>query len=90
MLVADPTAQIALVGEIEPNRDQHRPARRRGLHQLRVLERGRAAAIRDRRESLGVCGPFSGGGRLCPAANLGVELLAVFAPDSVVHRPAIL
>jgi len=49
-----------------------------------------AAAIRDRRESLGVCRAFSRGGRLFPAANLGVELLAVFAPDSVVHRPAVL
>jgi hypothetical protein len=30
------------------------------------------------------------GVRLFPAANFGMELLAVLAPDPVVHRPAIL
>jgi hypothetical protein len=48
------------------------------------------AAVRDRRESFGVCCSFGRGFRLFPAANLGVELLAVFAPDQIVHRPAIL
>ena len=88
--VADPTAQIAIVGGVEPDRDQHRATRRRGLHQLRVLERSGAATVRDRGESVGVRRSLGSGVRLFPAANLGVELLAVFAPDPVVERPAIL
>ena len=68
----------------------HRPAPRRGLHQLRVLERGRAAAIRDRRKSLGVCRLFSSAVRTFPAADLGMDLLAVGASDPVVDGPAVL
>jgi len=72
-LVADPTAQFALVGGIEPDRDHDRATGRRGLHQLRILERGGAAPIRDRRKSLSVCRPLGSSVRLLPTANLGVE-----------------
>src|SRR6476469_639748 len=37
-LVADLTAEVALVAGVEPDRDQDRATRRRRLHQLRVLE----------------------------------------------------
>ena len=86
-LIADATAQTALVGGVEPDRDQHRAARRRRLHQLRILERSSVASVRHRRESFGVRCQFGSGVRPFPAANLGVELLAVIAPDPVVHRP---
>jgi hypothetical protein len=62
--VADSAAQIALVGRIEPDRDQDCAVRRRRVHQLRILERSSVAAIGDRRESLGICCLFGGGVRL--------------------------
>jgi hypothetical protein len=89
-LVADPPAQSAIVHGVEPDRDQHRPAHCRRLDQFGVLERGRGAAIGDRRESLGVCRPLGSEVRSFPAANLGVKLLAVVAPDPVVDGPAVL
>jgi hypothetical protein len=64
--------------------------RRWGLHQLGVLECSGAATVRDRCESLRVRCTLGSGVGLLPAANLGVELLAVFAPDSLVQRPAVL
>src|SRR6476646_10667752 len=89
-LVADSTAQIALVSRVEPDRNQHRATRRRGLHRLRILQRSSVTPIRDRRESVSVCRPFGSGAGPVPTPNLGVELLAILAPDPVVHRPAIL
>src|SRR6185503_20738923 len=76
-LVADPTTQIALVGRVEPDRDHDCPTRRRGLHELRVLERSSVTPVCDRSESRGVCSSFGGNASPLPAANLGVELLAV-------------
>ena len=89
-LVADPTAQVAIVSWVEPDRDQDRTTRRRRLHQLRVVECRGAATVRDRGECLGVRCSLGSGMGLFPAANLGVELLAVIAPDPVVQRPAVL
>src|SRR6185503_9776493 len=89
-LVADATAQIALVSGVEPDRDKHGAARRWRLHHLRILESGGDASIRDRCESFRVCCPLGSGVRLLPATNLGVDLLPVLAPDPMVDRPAVL
>jgi len=47
-LVADVTAQVAMLSWVEPDRDQHRATHRRGVHLLRVLERSGDAPVRDR------------------------------------------
>ena len=88
--VADLATELALVGRVEPDRDQHGSARRRRLHQFGVPERraaprspiaARASAFAAR--SAAPVGSF-------PAAALGVETLAVVAPDPVVDGPAVL
>jgi hypothetical protein len=57
---------------------------------LCVLERDGAATVRDRRESIGVRSSLGSGVGLVPTANLGVEFLAVFAPDPIIQCPAVL
>jgi hypothetical protein len=88
--VADSAAQTSLVGGVEPDRDQHRAARRRRLHKVRILERSGDASVLDRLESISVSCTLGGSVRFFPAANLGMEFLTVFTPDPIVHRPAIL
>jgi hypothetical protein len=46
--------------------------------------------VRYRRKRIGIGCLLGRGVRPFPAANLGVKFLAVFASDSVVHRPAVL
>src|SRR4051794_7439845 len=67
-LVADPTADVAVIGWVEPDRDHYRAARRRRLRLLRVLERSTDALIRNRRQSLGVCRAFGSRMGFLPAA----------------------
>ena len=90
MLVADSTPQTSLVGGIEPDRDQYRSARSRRVNLVGVFERNSVAPIGDRRECLRVCRSLGFAVRVVPAANLGVDLLAIVAADPIVHRPAAL
>jgi len=89
-LVADSTAQLALVDRVEPDRDHHRPARRRRLHkgprtgvQPRSLDR---RSPRELRCSL----PVQQRRVPWPSSEPRREVPGRLPPDRVVESPSIL